>query len=43
VRARFTVWPGTHSTAYVQRHLPTTLRWYAAALAACKSSRPGDA
>src|SRR4051794_39600431 len=42
-RARFTVWPGTHSTAYVRRHLPTTLRWYAAALAACKSSRTGDA
>lgn len=42
-RARFTVWPGTHSTAYVQRHLPQTLRWYAASLAACKSGRRGDA
>ena len=42
-RARFTVWPGTHTTNYVQRHLPQTLRWYAAALAACKSGRPGDA
>ena len=42
-RARFTVWPGTHTTGYVQRHLPQTLRWYAAALAACKSGRPGDA
>ncbi|HEU5211527.1 MAG TPA: alpha/beta hydrolase-fold protein [Gaiellaceae bacterium] len=42
-RARFTVWPGTHSTSYIRRHLPQTLRWYAAALAACKSGRPGDA
>jgi S-formylglutathione hydrolase FrmB len=42
-RARFTVWAGTHGTAYVQRHMAQTLRWYAAALAACKSTRPGDA
>jgi S-formylglutathione hydrolase FrmB len=42
-RARFTVWPGTHSTAYIQRHLPQTLRWYAASLAACKSTRPKGA
>jgi S-formylglutathione hydrolase FrmB len=42
-RARFTVLPGGHTTAYVQRHMPQTLRWYASALAACKSGRAGDA
>jgi S-formylglutathione hydrolase FrmB len=36
-KARLTVWPGADGAAYVQRHLPTTLRFYADALAACKA------
>jgi hypothetical protein len=36
-RARFTLWPGEHEAAYVERHFPRTLRVYANALAACRT------
>jgi S-formylglutathione hydrolase FrmB len=37
-RAHFTLWPGEHQAAYVERHFSRTLRFYASALAACRTS-----
>ena len=35
-RARFTVWPGSHQSAYVRRHYRQTIGFYARALASCR-------
>jgi poly(3-hydroxybutyrate) depolymerase len=36
-RAHFTLWPGEHQAAHVERHFSRTLRFYASALAACRT------
>jgi S-formylglutathione hydrolase FrmB len=35
-RAHFTVWPGSHKSAYVRGHFGRTIGFYAGALAACR-------